>query len=481
MAYDQIIVVLNIDGDILDSDELIDVADHHGLVNLRDLLIHENLRSEQVVSSVSVEELLRRERQAKRSEFPPVHSLTWYWRIDASEPRNPQDILARLQSFAPDELALAYIEGRVGLAQTSLSVSTLSGSPAKTYLDEAPWGVDARWAWTRPGGRGQKVRVIDLEKGWIEGHEDLPGFLIRYLDNAPNAYPEFARDHGAAVLGVIAGKKNANGATGIANELERLDVVSHYRQCDGKDYFVADAIAAAQSDLRRGDILVLEVVRYPPPGENIGYPTEVDAADHTAIRAAAAAGIVVIEAAGNSSVTLNGVLNPIDSGATIVGSCWPPSGPSTPTGLRREASSNHGTRVNCYSWGGAIHTAGYGDAGGTHGSVDSYTKKFGQTSGATAIIGGVAAVVQSWVKKRCINPLNAKQMRTVLSNPATGTPQVDIAGSPPDTIGVMPDLKEILGFGLWLKVVMWCLASRIRRLVAFRYTPSRQDQEHRYE
>jgi hypothetical protein len=40
-------------------------------------------------------------------------------------------------------------------------------------------------------------------------------------------------------------------------------------------------------------------------------------------------------------------------------------------------------------------------------------------------------------------------MRTILSNPATGTPQSHLRvptdiGLPPDPIGVMPDLKKII-------------------------------------
>lgn len=480
MANDQIIIRLNIDRDILNSDDLVAVADHHGLVNLRHLLVAENLPAERVVSSVSVPVLLRRERRARATKFPPIHSMTWYWRLDASAPRDVQTILARLKTFAPGELSLSYIEGRVGLASAVPPDRISLSETDKTYLDEAPWGVDARWAWTRSGGTGQKVRLIDLEKGWITGHEDVPGFSILHFNNAPNDAPVFPRDHGAAVLAVIAGRDNNKGAKGIAFELESLNAVSHYDENDGKDYHVAAAIAAAQTHLSRGDILLLEVVRYPQPG-NTAYPTEVEPPDYAAIRNAAAAGIVVIEAAGNSSATINGVLNPLDSGAIIVGSCWPPTGPGTPIGHRRRNDSNHGDRVNCYAWGDAIHTAGFGDDGGSHGSTDSYIKDFSQTSGAAAIIAGVAAVVQSWVKARCVVPLDTVQMRKVLGNQTTGTPQVDIAGTPPDIIGVMPDLKQILGLWLWIKVVLWCLARRFRKLFAIQYNPENKQLENRQE
>ena len=34
------------------------------------------------------------------------------------------------------------------------------------YLRPAPEGVDAYWAWQRPGGAGQGVTVIDVEGSW---------------------------------------------------------------------------------------------------------------------------------------------------------------------------------------------------------------------------------------------------------------------------------------------------------------------------
>ena len=44
---------------------------------------------------------------------------------------------------------------------------------SQQYLDHAPTGIDARYAWTLPGGGGAGVRVIDCEWWWNLGHEDL--------------------------------------------------------------------------------------------------------------------------------------------------------------------------------------------------------------------------------------------------------------------------------------------------------------------
>ena len=46
-------------------------------------------------------------------------------------------------------------------------------SARQIYLDAAPGGIDARWAWTQSGGRGRDVRIIDVEGNWRFTHEDL--------------------------------------------------------------------------------------------------------------------------------------------------------------------------------------------------------------------------------------------------------------------------------------------------------------------
>lgn len=67
----------------------------------------------------------------------------------------------------------------------------------QVYLNAAPEGVDALYAWTLPGGRGAGVRVIDCEWGWNFTHEDLlqnqSGVLVGVSSTDDN--------HGTAVLG----------------------------------------------------------------------------------------------------------------------------------------------------------------------------------------------------------------------------------------------------------------------------------------
>ena len=72
--------------------------------------------------------------------------------------------------------------------------------------------------------------------------------------------------------------------------------------------------------------------------------------------------------------------------------------------------------------------------------IDDYTSGFGGTSGASAIIAGVALIVQGAYKKTTGSTLTPLQMRRLLSETTTGTH----CSTADCRIGVMPDLQLIL-------------------------------------
>ncbi|HEY9046074.1 MAG TPA: S8 family serine peptidase, partial [Ohtaekwangia sp.] len=212
---------------------------------------------------------------------------------------------------------------------------------------------------------------------------------------------------------------------------------------------VADAIVSAITNMNAGDVLLLEVQRS-------FLPTETDSADFDAIRLAVANGIVVVEAAGNGDTDLDawtngggltilnrGSINFRDSGAIMVGA----SVATTPHD--RAWFSNFGSRIDCYAWGEDIVTAGYSNrdsmtslgGDGTATLNDDYTSTFGGTSGASPIIVGAALTLQGMYKATALTLLSPLQMRTLLSDPATGTPQ---GGGVAGNIGIMPNLRAII-------------------------------------
>ena len=59
---------------------------------------------------------------------------------------------------------------------------------------------------TRPGGRGDGVRIIDIEGEWHFSHEDLPQNQGGVVGGTPTADPGW-RNHGTAVVGEFGGDR----------------------------------------------------------------------------------------------------------------------------------------------------------------------------------------------------------------------------------------------------------------------------------
>lgn len=79
--------------------------------------------------------------------------------------------------------------------------------PAQGYLDPAPSGIDAEFAWSVPGGAGAGQGFVDLEQGWTLNHEDLAAHGITFISGVSQAY----HGHGTAVLGEVSAVDNSLG------------------------------------------------------------------------------------------------------------------------------------------------------------------------------------------------------------------------------------------------------------------------------
>ena len=326
------------------------------------------------------------------------------------------------------------------------------------YLDAAPGGVDARWAWTQAGGRGDGVRIVDCEWGWRFTHEDLGqnqgGVIAGTADPTPDSR---STNHGTAVLGEISGDVNGIGVTGISPNA----VIS------ASAFSVASstAIRSAADRLGQGDIILLEIHRggpnYPGGDTQFGFiAIEWWPDDYLAIRYAVTKGIVVVEAAGNGSQNLDDAVydtarpgfpswwrNPfrrtaLDSGAVIVGAGAPPSGNSGPDRSRLDFS-NHGACVDAQGWGREVTSTGYGNLqGGTN--VDLwYTNSFSGTSSASPIVVGALACTQGVLRANARPPLSPARARELLRS--TGSPQQAAPGRPTtQRIGNRPNLRALI-------------------------------------
>ncbi|KAH7417736.1 serine protease [Cadophora sp. MPI-SDFR-AT-0126] len=412
------------------------------------------------------EDRLRRQQTEVAASAPddePVPDLNTFYQVTA--PSGTLELLAeRLNS--EDLVDAAYVKPG-GAPPHTFDQLTPEDAPAMTpdfsanqgYLGVAPAGIDARFAWTRPGGGGKGVRVIDCEWAWRFTHEDLlvnQGGVVAGSSVGDS-------NHGTAVVGVLSGDRNTYGILGIVPDAT-IGASSFATQA------TATAIKVAADKLWPGDLILLEIHRpgprtpNPPQGQ-LGYiAIEWWPDDFAAIRYAVAKGITVVEAAGNGSQNLDDPIynirpvgfpstwqNPFNaanpsSGAVVVGAGAPPPGThgrDWGPDRSRLGFSNWGNRVDCQGWGREVTSTGYGDLQGGADPDLHYTNIFSGTSSASPIVTGAIASVQGCRREAGKRHLNPAQIRPLLR---TGnSPQQDAPGRPAtQRIGPRPNLRTLI-------------------------------------
>jgi hypothetical protein len=393
---------------------------------------HPGIRMRPLFRSITPGRLRALVALAKRRtpEYRPPDFLT-YFVVEFPQGGDSRAIIKSLLEWRT--VQLAYEDVPADDPVISTTDPRLPGQDPKMldqgYLDAAPAGIDAKFAWKQPGGGGQGQHFIDLEQGWTLDHEDLASHGAEVLFGS---VVDASRPHGTAVLGVVCAVANRVGCRGIAYGLSSVHVVSH----SGNVETIPDTIVAATSALGFGGVLLLEVQRQ-------ALPTERYEADYQAIALATAGGITVVAAAGNGGKNLDAVGDPggalvfakgaRDSGAILVGSA------KSGYPHKRMANSNYGSRVNCYAWGENVTTTS--STPNAPFSKTTYLDHFDGTSAAAPIIAGAALVMQGIACARTNLRLDAFQMRRLLSESSLGTPCPD-PGS--ENIGSMPDLQRII-------------------------------------
>ena len=318
----------------------------------------------------------------------PGDELRPYFVVELPPGEQAEALAAELRELPGVETA--YVE--TGPMPPPVNPADDPRSTSQGYLDAAPNGIDARWAWSLVDGLG--IGFVDLERGWTLNHEDLSGAGITLISGINQDY----QGHGTAVLGELVAVDNTRGGIGIAPRA-RARVVSQWRT--STSYSTAAAIASAVAVMSRGDVLLLEAQT--TVGTQVKIPVETEQAAYDAIVAAVAAGIVIVEAAGNGGLDLDTVTDPAGkrvfdpsskdyrhSGAILVGAA------SSTAPHSRLSFSNYGSRVDCFGWGESIDTTGDGWTGNT---TTAYTSGFGGTSGASPIVAGAAVLLQAWARR----------------------------------------------------------------------------------
>lgn len=390
---------------------------------------------------------LWRERVQRVSGFAGV-DLNHYVSFELSDlgRRTPVEKIARtivsipsVEVVYPETLTVHGFEASVGPMDIAAPGITPTFLGMQGYLQPAPKGVDAFFAWSVPGGAGLGIRVNDVDTGVNENHEDLPDL---FSSDGQGYDPA----HGTATLGVIAARDNGIGLKGIAFAAEvGMELASNLNS--------AAVIQTAVMEVSPGDVVLTETGKTlngwdcpcnPTQAGNVAqevYPAQFDV-----IRMATQFGVIVVEAGGNGCVdyddeSFDGWFdrNVQDSGAIIVGA-------GLSTAREPTCYSPYGHRIDLHAWAEDITCLEFvrptEDPVFDAGPGRLYGPNFGGTSGATAIVAGVVASLQGAYQNQFIvvlPPLSPETIRQLLV--ATGTPQSDQLDRP---IGSMPDLQAAI-------------------------------------
>lgn len=392
----------------------------------------------------------KQEVQTLASEQMPDLNL-WY-QITVQDGTDPEALIDALNALPEVEIASpALLPAPLPIERNASAQNTQRPLPLLTspdfisqqeYLNAATDGINAIYAWGLPGGTGSKVTIVDVEYSFNKNHEDLPSIPII----GGQMYNGFGNDHGTAVLGEMVGKNNSYGVKGIAYAAHaKFSSACMNSACS--NYNPANAINTARTNSAYGDVILIEQ-QTPVCGLSDYGPLEWDKAVFDAIKLATGAGRIVVEAAGNGNVNLDGPgcnnkfnRSVRDSGAIIVGAGSPPTNLSQVDRSRLDFST-YGSRVDVQGWGYYVTTTGYGDLYAGTGKNQWYTSSFSGTSSSSPIVAGAAAVLSSIAEQRGLKK-SPKTIRSILTN--TGSPQQDDPSFPAsEHIGPRPNLKAAI-------------------------------------
>lgn len=307
------------------------------------------------------------------------------------------------------------------------------------YIQSNP-GVNMQYAWDL-GLNGQGIRLRDVEYGFNKNHEELSDVATSIapgMNVSSSAYADYT-EHGTGVFGIMYAHKGTYGISGLAHGASELLLFPEWQQ---SGYSRINAVSQSVASSTAGDVIVYEMqMDGPGSGSDDLVLAEYNQVVWDLTLAGTDAGVVIVAAAGNGNVDLDGSLydtymNRGDSGAIIVG-----AGTST-TSHERLYYSTYGARVDLQAWGQNVQSIGritglsYFMVGNDFNQ--SYIT-FTGTSSATPIVASCAAVLQSYYHTLTNNYLTSAELRVIMQN--TGIAQgLNVFGN----IGPIPNMQPAI-------------------------------------
>ncbi|TFH29688.1 MAG: hypothetical protein E4G97_06860, partial [Deltaproteobacteria bacterium] len=151
--------------------------------------------------NVDEADLMRLRKRAERNtgaEHPDLN-LFYFLYLPELPPERAQSTLQALKTVRSIEVA--YFQPIPTNAVDKPPTTTVNVTNSQLYLrPSSVGGIDVDFARLFAGGRGEGVRIADIEVGWHDSHEDLPQMGFRFGINTGLVSDDWS-NHGTAVLG----------------------------------------------------------------------------------------------------------------------------------------------------------------------------------------------------------------------------------------------------------------------------------------
>ena len=348
------------------------------------------------------------------------------------------------------KIAFMFLDNRIISPPGDILPVTPNFISQQTYLQSNP-GLNVEAVWNL-GYTGQNITIHNIEFGFNKNHEEFNDTncnIALGMDVNSGASISYT-EHGTATMGVLYGNNGSYGITGIAHGAQHVWLYPEWQQ---SGYSRINAITQALNNSAIGDVVVFEMQAYGLNGTVANprfVPAEYELLVWNLTKALTDSGRIVVAAAGNGyqdldSTDYQAYMNYGDSGAIIVGggtantthAIFPPYvvGGITYT-------STYGSRVDVQGWFGNVRTTGAIPGSGFTLVGNDFNQSymtFTGTSSATAQLGGVVTVLQSYYKSQTNNTLTSQQIRAILKN--SGIPQ---GGDLTKKIGPFPNMLAAL-------------------------------------